>query len=80
MVTLKSSADRTMVQVVSRRPLTAKVRVLNAGRSTQNFVGEKLAQGQLYLRVFQISPPVTFHKFCVYHQGYINLAAGSVLT
>jgi hypothetical protein len=50
---------RAMAQVVSRWPLTAKARV----RAHVGFVVDKVALGQVFLRVLRLSPVNTsFHR------------------
>jgi hypothetical protein len=45
-----------MAQVVSRRPLTAEARVRALGSIHVGFVVDKVALGQVFLRVLRFSP------------------------
>jgi len=48
-----------MAQVVSRRPLTTEARV----RARVGFVVDKVALGQVFLRVLRFSPvSISFHR------------------
>jgi hypothetical protein len=55
MAILFSSSGRAMAQAVSRRPLTAESRVA-PGLIRVGFVVEKVALGQVFLRVLRFSP------------------------
>jgi hypothetical protein len=61
---------RAMAQVVSRRPLTAETRV-RAGSIHVGFVVDKVALGQVFLRVLRFFPVISFHHRSTksYHLG-----------
>jgi hypothetical protein len=62
---LKLDTGRAVVQAVSRRPLTA-VAGFAFGSVHMGFVMEKVALGQVFLRVLMFSLPVSFHRTSPY--------------
>ena len=51
-----------MAQAVSRRPLTTEARGSVPGQARVRFVVDKVALGQVFLRVFRFPLSISFHR------------------